>query len=266
MKILLFLFFIFVILIIFNRCIKFENNNENNNENYETISNNEYKSGLHYEDENNINYENNENNKNIITFIIPTIGRESLIDAIESIQKQTIPYWKTIIIFDGIKSNIKIEDNRITIIEIEKKGKNINNAGNVRNVGMELVDTEWIAFLDDDDYIEVDYIETFYRELELVKDIDVLIFRMINHDNQIFPYLQSNNFYKGEVGISFVMRKKLIDYGYIFEPNDFEDYELLNKLRNDNYKIMISPYIKYIVRGGNNYNINELEGNRVIIN
>ena len=43
-------------------------------------------------------------------------------------------------------------------------GVAINNAGNVRNYGMSFVETEWIAFLDDDDIIADDYLEKFYEE------------------------------------------------------------------------------------------------------
>ena len=100
-----------------------------------------------------------------ITFIIPTIGRQSLQNSINSLLKQTIKDWHAIIIFDGIKCNLNNNDERIQIIEIEKTGININSAGNVRNYGMSLATTEWIAFLDDDDTIAIDYIETFNYEL-----------------------------------------------------------------------------------------------------
>lgn len=71
-----------------------------------------------------------------ITFIIPTIGRISLNNSINSLLNQTVKKWNAIIIFDGIKCNIENNDSRIQIIEIEKKGININSAGNVRNYGM----------------------------------------------------------------------------------------------------------------------------------
>ena len=46
----------------------------------------------------------NNNNKNIITFIIPTIGRETLNHSINSIINQTNKNWKCIIVFDGVKT------------------------------------------------------------------------------------------------------------------------------------------------------------------
>jgi glycosyltransferase involved in cell wall biosynthesis len=57
----------------------------------------------------------------MITFIIPTIGRKTLINSIESIINQTNTDWKIIVIFDGIKSNININNPKITILEIDKK-------------------------------------------------------------------------------------------------------------------------------------------------
>lgn len=184
---------------------------------------------------------------NKITFIIPTIGRDTLLLSIKSLKDQTNSNWNAIIIFDGIKSNIENNDNRIKIIEIEKKGININSAGNVRNYGISIALTEWIAFLDDDDTIANDYIDTFYNELKLFPDIDLLIFRM-QMDNRIIPKLDADNFYICDVGISFIMKKKIFDDCIQFIPDGAEDFLYLDLIRKKNYKIIISPFIKYFVR------------------
>ena len=199
----------------------------------------------------------------IVTFIIPTIGRETLNRSIESILNQTIENWKAIIIFDGIKSNITINDERIKIIEIEKKGLYINCAGNVRNEGIKYATTEWIAFLDDDDTISHNYIETFYKELELNPNLDVLIFRMMIN-NRIVPKLETNNFYLNDVGISFIMRLSIYNSGTIFTADGAEDFLYLDKIRKAGYIIIISPYITYFVR--NEPFFTNIIGNRSIIN
>lgn len=210
-------------------------------------------------------------NKNI-TFIIPTIGRKSLINSIQSLINQTNESWKAIIIFDGIKSNINVEyyDKRIKIIEIEKMGLNQNSAGNVRNYGMSLVETEWIAFLDDDDIISNDYVDIFYKELNINKydniDLDVIIFRM-KIENRIVPKLNTDNFYICDVGISFIIKKYIYDNGIKFIPNSAEDYLYLDNIRKNGYKIMISPHIKYFVRQNLfEYKDEKVIGNRVYIN
>jgi len=200
---------------------------------------------------------------NDITFIIPTIARETLNRSINSILNQTIENWKAIIIFDGIKSNININDKRIKIIEIEKKGKYINCAGDVRNEGIKYAETDWIAFLDDDDTISHDYIETFYKELELNPYMDVLIFRMMHYD-RIIPKLKSNNFYLNDVGISFIMKRSIYTSGTIFISDGAEDFLYLDKIRKLDYKIIISPYIKYFIR--NEPFFTDIIGNKVIIN
>jgi len=198
-----------------------------------------------------------------ITFIIPTIGRESLQNSVNSLLNQTIIEWDALIIFDGIKSNIVNNDERIKIIEIEKLGLNINSAGLVRNYAMSLVKTEWIAFLDDDDIISDDYIETFYKEIELYSKTDLLIFRM-NDNDRIIPKLDTNNFYLCDVGISFIMKKEIYDNRLIFIPDGAEDFLFLDIIRKNGYKIMISPYTKYYVRT-NNINNNLILGTRIFI-
>ena len=206
----------------------------------------------------------------LITFIIPTIGRSTLINSINSLKNQTIKDWRAIIIFDGISCNIDIDvygnDNRIKVLECEKKGLSINSAGEVRNYGMSFVETKWIAFLDDDDIIEYDYIETFYNEINLCNDLDLIIFRM-NDNGRIIPKLKTDNFYLCDVGISFIFKKEIYNEGCKFTPDGAEDFLYLDKIRASGKRIMISPYVKYYVRKSDfiideNNNI----GNRVFIN
>jgi glycosyltransferase involved in cell wall biosynthesis len=202
------------------------------------------------------------NTNAVVTFIIPTIGRKSLIDSIKSIQNQSLNNWEIIIIFDGVESNIIIDDDRIKIIEIEKKGINKNSAGLVRNEGMKYVNTKWIAFLDDDDFLKNDYIEKFYEELS-INNFDVLIFRMFNGKN-ILPKLNSTNFYIGEVGISFLIKKEIFDDNIIFIPSHVEDFLYLDKMRNLGKRIVISPFVEYFVNKDYK-NINFDNGKRSII-
>lgn len=200
---------------------------------------------------------------NDITFIIPTIGRPTLINSINCLLKQTINDWKAIIIFDGILCNIENTDDRIKIIETSKKGLGINSAGLVRNYGMSFVTTKWIAFLDDDDIISDDYIETFNKELDENNNLDVIIFRM-KMDDRIVPKLETDNFYLSDVGISFIIKKEIYDNGIKFVADGAEDFLYLDKIRENNYKIMVSPYVKYFVKMTTCDN--QEIGNRLFIN
>jgi glycosyltransferase involved in cell wall biosynthesis len=200
---------------------------------------------------------------NSITFIIPTIGRKTLKNTLISLQNQTIQNWSAIIIFDDCDININNIDERIKIVSCNKLGSNINNAGLVRNYGIELAHTKWIAFLDDDDVIDETYLQKFYEELELNNDIDVLIFRM-NLCGRVIPNLDTDNFYINDVGISFVVKKEIFDNGMKFFPDDAEDFLLLNQIRKKNYKIIISPYVMYYVE--NSVHDSSIIGNRIFIN
>ena len=84
-------------------------------------------------------------NEIFITFIIPTIGRSTLINSINSLLNQTDNNWNAIIVFDGIKQNITINDNRIKIIEITKCGLK-NSAGSVRNEGIKLCNNSLLVY------------------------------------------------------------------------------------------------------------------------
>jgi glycosyltransferase involved in cell wall biosynthesis len=208
----------------------------------------------------------------LLTFIIPTIGRDTLTRTIESLEKQTNINWKAIIIFDSCSPTIELNSEKIQIIQIEKKGEGSNSAGNVRNEGIKLATTEWIAFVDDDDTIASNYVETFYNEIQEFNNMDVIIFRMSYHFNCnfIIPRLPpvDNIIYDGNVGISFAMKKELFDLGYNFIPSHNEDFKLINRIRENNYKIMVSPYIRYFVRCSEyiEQTNNSIIGERVFIN
>lgn len=158
----------------------------------------------------NYSSQNQENDETKITFIIPTIGRTSLINTIASLINQTVPYWKAIIVFDGIEPTIQLKDPRIKCIEIRKSGEGHNSAGNVRNEGIKWVNTEWVGLLDDDDIISSRYVETFLNETTDFPEMDAIVFRMYQEIekgvliDRILPELDTDSLYHQHVGISFV--------------------------------------------------------------
>jgi glycosyltransferase involved in cell wall biosynthesis len=199
----------------------------------------------------------------MLTFIIPSIGRPTLQRAINSLLNQTHDGWKAIVVFDGIEPTISAPNEKVTFMTVEKSGVGLNGAGAVRNYGMKCVETEWIAFLDDDDTVANDYVEYFFKEIQEFPQVDVVIFRMRNKGVNILPPLETDNFYCCKVGISFAFKKKIVNEGNFMTPSGLEDYNYLNSLRAKKYCIMISPYVKYFVRG---YFYDTSTGNRVILN
>jgi hypothetical protein len=189
----------------------------------------------------------------IITFIIPTIGRESLIDSLNSLLNQDDNNWKAFVIFDNVEINYLIDDNRIEYLKTSKLGDNNikNKAGMVRNYGLKYIndnniETEWIGFLDDDDILSSDYISKL-KEETLLNNIEVCIFRMCYSNGYILPSISDKNIIRGKVGISFAI-KKYISNNNLFENNPFEDYFYLQKLKILKYRILISSFVTYFVR------------------
>jgi cellulose synthase/poly-beta-1,6-N-acetylglucosamine synthase-like glycosyltransferase len=184
-----------------------------------------------------------------ITFIIPTIGRESLLNSIQSLLDQDDNNWNAFIIFDGVKNNdlININDNRIKIIEIEKIEGKIG-AGLVRNYGLnQELNSEWIGFLDDDDILSKDYISKLKEEINLNPVIEVCIFRMAYNNGCILPNKSLRNITIGRVGISFAI-KKYISKNIKFKNSKCEDYLFLRDIQNNKNKIIISSYTTYFIR------------------
>ena len=185
--------------------------------------------------------------KDGITFIIPTIGRKTLKYTVESLQNLNVQDWKAIILFDGVKPTLEVEDERFKIVTLKKIGK-LNHAGNVRNQGIKIADTKWVGFVDDDDTLLPNYLDIF-KDIVNKSNPDVIIFRMLNSDGRILPPKEDKDFSINNVGISFCLQKKhMIENNIWFSPSSTEDFDLLNKLRNANKNIIISKDIAYIVR------------------
>lgn len=176
-----------------------------------------------------------------ITFIIPSIGRESIKKSINSLILQTNKNWKCIIVYDGVEG-FSFEDSRIECIHIEKQGDHGSihgMSGLVRNYGLKLCDTEWIGFLDDDDTINPDYVETLIKKYN---DYDFVIWRMIYTNNFILPYKKEIE--HGNVGISFCYKNKFDNL--FFETNrDGEDFDFLKKLSTLTPNYIFAPEIMY---------------------
>lgn len=190
----------------------------------------------------------------LITFILPTIGRLSIINTIQSLKRLKTDLWECIILFDGIKNTILPilkQDRRFRIFEIEKLGGTPNHAGLIRNYGFSFVSTPWIGFIDDDDTLSPYYIDHLLEEIKIQNDqLDSVIFRMIYRNKMILPNKDDIDIKEGHVGISFCFKRTLLhEYPELqFENNSIEDFLFLQKMKNLNLKIVLSPYIEYYVK------------------
>lgn len=214
----------------------------------------------------------NENNTDaLITFIIPTINRNTLYSALQSIIKQSITNWKAIIIFDGcepIDANILelLSNNRFLYMSINKKGifkdKTHGAAGFVRNIAMSIVNTPWTGFLDDDDHLLPNYTQILLDEIKINPLAELISFRM-SDKGQIIPPDFITNIEFGYIGISFCYKTQLFQEGFKFTQSEQEDFDFINNIKNSRKRIIISPFVTYIVRDSSIINT---KFRRIIIN
>lgn len=113
----------------------------------------------------------------MISVIMLTYNRELFVGrAIESILTQTYQNFEFIIVDNGstdrsglIADEYARKDSRISVIH-RKRG----NIGSGRNAGMSLAKGDYIAFIDDDDWAEPDFLEFLYQ-LVVQNNADVSI-------------------------------------------------------------------------------------------
>ena len=185
-----------------------------------------------------------------MNIIIPTLGRPSLKQSLQSLVNQTTNNWNAYVIFDGVKidNDLIIQHENIHYFEIEKTDGIINQASDVRKMGIEKInnDFQWIGFLDDDDTLANDYVEYFLNEVKVIH-LDVYVYRMINKEQQIFPSLKSKDIQPCDIGISFIVHKNVFN-DIEFENSHCEDYDFLKKVYDKRKLIIFSSCIKYFVK------------------
>lgn len=193
----------------------------------------------------------------MIDFIIPSIGRPTLKNSLQSLLNQSNPEWKAYVGFDGLREeqidkNILIEDERITYFYLHEKLGTFSfhgNAGQVRNKIMSLINQRnpWTGFLDDDDAISQCYIEILQNEINK-EHKECYVFRM-NHNGKIIPPFEIDTIIQNHVGISFAVNTNFIIENNIKFCNDnAEDFKFLLELSNVKGNIKILPFIGYYVR------------------
>lgn len=184
--------------------------------------------------------------ENIITFIIPSLNRSTITRTVDSLLNQTNPNWNAIILYDGVVGTV-FDDERIKTLDIPKTGlvgPANGQSGLVRNVGIKMVKTEWIGFLDDDDTIDVNYVSTLSEKY--LKN-DFVVWRMKYQNGLVLPPQQLNDLYFGAVGISFCYKNKFDNL--LFDNNrDGEDFDFLSKLKKLTSNWVITPEVYYNVR------------------
>jgi glycosyltransferase involved in cell wall biosynthesis len=94
----------------------------------------------------------------LVTTVIPTYRRpESLVAAVRSVLAQTVRDQRVIVVDDGGGLPELPDDPRLVAVSL---ARNTAVLGVVRNVGIRLADSEFVAFLDDDNEWEPEHLAT----------------------------------------------------------------------------------------------------------
>lgn len=189
---------------------------------------------------------------NIITLIMPTINRPSIHAAINSVKEQDADNWILCVAGDGFMPNIIDDDDRIFCIECPR----LQSAGEVRNyVIQNYVGTDWVGFIDDDDYLYPSYVSR-WTLLKNQQNPDVILFKMNNY-GVVVPtepggeWVTDSVIRYGNIGMSFCAKFEIL-YDNLFDnemlTGSGEDHRMIKTLYNAGYKIWLDTETLYHVR------------------
>lgn len=136
-----------------------------------------------------------------VSVIIPVYNGEKYLDnCIKSVADQTYENLEIIIIDDGstdrtidICEEWKEKDDRVRVLHKPNGGR-----GSARNAGLSMATGDYIHFVDADDWIEKDAIESLYKAM-IKNNSDIVIGNMTSYDQSEKMYIffiDDNDYYK----------------------------------------------------------------------
>ena len=127
-----------------------------------------------------------------ITVIVPVYNVENYLEkCLDSLINQTYKNLEIIVINDGSTDNsgeicqeYAQKDNRIVYIEKENGGQS-----EARNMGLDRMTGSYVTFVDSDDWVELDYVETLYKKItEYRADIAVGNYYSFNESEGMYYF------------------------------------------------------------------------------
>lgn len=122
----------------------------------------------------------------MISVIVPVYNTEKYLDkCIQSILAQTYTDFELLLIDDGstdssgaICDKYAEQDSRVRVFHKENGG-----VSSARNLGLDNVNGEWIAFVDSDDWVEENWLGALMEIIDKDNDIDIVRFGYIRNDD-----------------------------------------------------------------------------------
>lgn len=151
-----------------------------------------------------------------ISVIIPIYNVEPYLrQCLDSVVNQTYQNIEIILVDDGSTDNCGAicdeyaqKDDRIVVIH--RKNGGVSAA---RNDGIDRATGEWVAFVDPDDWLDVNFYECLFDAMR-DQNIDILCsggrFREFNNSKKECRIFTSNVFFEGKTQTDYLMAKSLI--------------------------------------------------------
>lgn len=196
-----------------------------------------------------------------ISVIIPTYKPDYYIwECLDSIKEQTLNknLFEVLIILNGEK-----EPYHSDILNYIKKYKlenfkllytEQNGVSNARNIGLEVCKGNYIAFIDDDDYIDKDYLQNFYKILD--KD-SLFIANIKNFCEENKENVKKIKYIENDITTNFFKYRKSFSYigAKIISKNIIGSFKFNTKYKNGEdslFMVEISKNIKQIKTSNEN--------------
>ncbi len=113
------------------------------------------------------------NQSPLISIILPVYNGEKTIRlCVDSMLAQDFKDFELIIVDDGSQDNSLevIKQNYSTHSNIKIYSKSNGGESSARNYGVDRAEGKWITFIDQDDYVDSDYLSSFMQKEELRED------------------------------------------------------------------------------------------------
>ena len=189
-----------------------------------------------------------------VSVIIPVYNAEPFVEqCLRSVLNQTYTDLEVIVVDDGstdgsmhLAETIAKSDERIKVLAIAHAGQSA-----ARNIGMQAATGEYICFVDADDWLDRDFIETHLLHAAGT-DVVQSGYRRIRHDGKVVQTKHPHHFYQFTSPCMRLYRKDVLADIRFPEGIIYEDVIFSLRLWAKRPKHTLIPYIGY------NYRLNDV--------
>ena len=182
-------------------------------------------------------YKENTMNKPLVSIIVPCYKVEQYLPVcIESILNQSYSDWELILVDDGspdrsgeICDQYAAKDERIRVIHKPNGG-----LSSARNAGLDIMQGEYVSFLDSDDFWHVDYLQLMMKHV-IEDKADIVQCGFIRGIETVFPHIDLDEKAQVYDNHSVFTRQaaKIIMWGKVYKSCLFDDVRMPVGLINE---------------------------------